>query len=90
MTNKTLERIAVTTPYYMDQLEWKFYESMEANGAVHHSVKLEMLKLTDEKYPTIVVTIDVQDQPELVLRFAAYDFAEMNNLFKRASFRLEK
>jgi hypothetical protein len=91
---RTLENLANAEQIYMDVMSWRFYEGGKAVDQIPHHVRLEVFKLKEEKFPTVVVTISNEDRnahpQEIKIRLAVYEFMELNKLFKRACFRLEK
>ncbi len=92
--NKTIDYLMSFPPMYLDNCEWKFYEGGGSLYQIPHAVQLKLIKPDDEKYPTVVLEIMVQNdedgtfEDKVVLRLASYEFRELNEMFKRASFRL--
>ena len=87
--NRTLENLATLTPTYIDNCDWRFYEGGINVAQINHAVRLEIAKHETDKIYTIVIHLTVGDE-ELILRMAPYEFHHLNDMFKRASFRLEK
>jgi len=90
---RTLDYLESLDPLYIDNLEWKFYEGGNGIEQVPHGAKLQIIKVPEEKYPSIIVefrVVEDQDNSWMKLRLSVYEFAALNDMFKRASFRLEK
>jgi hypothetical protein len=86
MRERTLPALARTQPFYYDETEWSFHE--QDLTSVKHTAKIELKQQEDEKFPTVVMTFKTEDNV-IILRMAVYDFKALNELFKRASFRLD-
>jgi hypothetical protein len=90
---RTLDYLESLDPLYVDNLEWKFYEGGNGIEQIPHGANLKIVKVPEEKYPSIIVKFRISFEEEhtwIKLRLSIYEFAELNDMFKRASFRLER
>lgn len=86
---RTLENISNTAPLYVDNYSWKFYEGGINIEPIPHSVRLTITKIPEDKVPVVMITLETE-KGHTILRLSPYEFSQLNALFKRASFRLEK
>ena len=86
---RTLDYLEGLNAIYVDNFAWKFYEGGKSIEQVPHGVRLEIVRPPEEKFPSILVTFQVEDE-RIKLRLSVHEFNLLNDLFKRASFRLEK
>ena len=87
---RTIEYIMKTNkPFYADSCTWNFYEGGQNTESVKHTTHLAITKLPDDKILAITVGFVVGTE-QIILRLSPYEFDQLNALFKRASFRLEK
>ena len=90
---RTLDYLESLEPIYMDNYSWKFYEGGSSIEQAPHGVNLKIVRAPEEKYPSIIVKFRVTEEEHeswMKLRLSMHEFAELNDLFKRASFRLER
>ena len=90
---RTLDYLEGLDALYIDNLEWKFYEGGKSIKQAPHGVRLSIVKPPDDKLPSIIIefrVVEEEDSHWMKLRLSVYEFVQLNDLFKRASFRLEK
>jgi len=87
--DRTIENILQSEHTYVDSYSWKFYEGGQSIEQVPHSAYLTITKLPEDKIAVVMVTFKTGTE-SIELRLAPHEFDQLNSLFKRASFRLEK
>ena len=89
---RTVTNLSEIKPLYTDSYRWAFYEGGQSTEQVVHEVDLTITKSSDDKIATIMIALRLheRDANKLVFRLSPYEFDQLNSLFKRASFRLEK
>ena len=86
---RTIENILKSEHTYVDSCSWKFYEGGQTTEQVRHTAYLTITKLPEDKVAVVMVTFKT-GMESITLRLAPHEFDQLNSLFKRASFRLEK
>ena len=90
---RTVRNLQETKPLYTDSYQWSFYEGGQTTEQIKHEVDLEIVQPLGDKITTILIAFGVVDTDAvgiMTLRLSPYEFNQLNALFKRASFRLEK
>lgn len=85
---RTLKNLKMLSPIYLDNCSWRFYEGLDVEQ-IDHDVRLEIVKREEDKIHTIIVHFTTNTE-DMAIRLAPYEFRALNDMFKRASFRLEK
>lgn len=85
-TFENIERVGKCI--YLDAVDWKFYEGGSSIKTIESSATLEIFTMPEDKLLTCVLTIE-DEHGGIKLRLSPYDFKELNEMFKRASFKVK-